>query len=176
MFGARYVGIGWLKHEFGKFSLEDAKKYVSAMNNFAATCKQHGLTFFYHFHGYEFVNVGGHDLFEYFMDNLTDDVVVELDLMWAEYGGADPVRILEKYGPRVKLLHMKDLRWGIGPIHRGMAPDATSVAMGNGQIDFPAVLRLAMKHGVELYIIEDEAEEAIEQIPVSLEYIERMRK
>jgi sugar phosphate isomerase/epimerase len=73
------------------------------------------------------------------------------------------------------LIHLKDMRWGIGPIHTGGAPDPTSVALGQGQVNIPAILRLAKEKGSVLFIIEDEAENAIDQIPQSLEFIERMR-
>lgn len=98
-----------------------------------------------------------------------------MDAMWTLYGGGDPVELMKKYGERVKILHLKDLRWGTGPVHTGSAPDATSVALGQGQVNFPAVLRLVREKGTELFIIEDEAENAIEQIPESLEYLERLK-
>ena len=95
--------------------------------------------------------------------------------MWTLYGGCDPVWLMQKYGHRIGLIHLKDLRWGTGPVHTGGAPDPTSVALGQGQVNFPAILRLAKEKGTQLFIIEDEAENAIDQIPLSLKFIERMK-
>lgn len=176
LFGAKYVGIGWLKHDLKNFDQEDAEFYIPRMNEFAAKCKKQGITFFYHFHGYEFGYGSNQPMLEYFMENLSADVAIEMDAMWTQYAGTDPVWMMQKYGERIKILHLKDMRWGVGPIHTGMAPDATSVPIGNGQVNFPALIRLAKEKGTELFIIEDEAVNASTQIPRSLEYLKRMEK
>jgi sugar phosphate isomerase/epimerase len=49
------------------------------------------------------------------------------------------------------------------------------VPVGQGQIDWRAVLKAAQKAGVEYYFIEDEAKNAVEQIPQSLRYLEQLR-
>lgn len=175
LFGAKYVGIGWLPHEYGNFNLEAANNAIEKMNKFAKSCKEGGINFFYHLHGYEFGYTGDMPMIDYLMQNLNEDVYFELDAMWTMYAGVDPVWLMQKYGERVKLIHLKDMRWGIGQIHFGGAPDPTSVAMGQGQVDFPAIIRLAKEKGAEFYIIEDEAENAIDQIPQSLNYIKRLR-
>jgi len=175
IFGAKYVGIGWLPHKFGNFSMEDAQRNIEKMNEFAAGCKKHGITFFYHLHGYEFGQAGDQSMISYFMENCSRDVFFEMDPMWVLHAGCDPVWLMEKYGDRIKLLHLKDMRWGVGPVHTGMARDATSVPLGQGQVNFPALLRLAMEKGTELFILEDEAENALEQIPQSLKYLEQLK-
>ncbi|MDB4583801.1 FG-GAP-like repeat-containing protein [Draconibacterium sp.] len=175
LFGAKYVGVGWMPHERGNFTIEDAKRNCAEMNEFAAKCKKKGLNFFYHLHGYEFGNANGQLMIDYLMENTSEDLTFEMDAMWTMYGGCDPVWLMKKYGHRIGLIHLKDMRWGIGPIHTGGAPDPTSVALGQGQVNIPAILRLAKEKGSVLFIIEDEAENAIDQIPQSLEFIERMR-
>ena len=174
LFGSKYVGVGWLPHD-GAFSLNDAKKNISKMNEFAEECKKNGITFFYHLHGYEFGDAGDEPMINYFMENCSKDMVFEMDVMWAKYGGCDPVWLMEHYGQRIKLIHLKDLRWDCGPSLTGSAPGATSVPLGWGQVDFPAILRLTKEKGTELLFIEDESEEAVEQLPISLEYLKKMK-
>ena len=175
LFGAKYVGTGGMPHERGNFTVEDARRNCTEMNHFAAECKKRGLTFFYHLHGFEFGDANGQPMIDFIMNNTTDNVTFEMDAMWVMYGGCDPVWLMNKYGERIKLIHLKDLRWGTGPIHTGSAPDPTSVVLGQGQVNFPAILRLANEKGTEIFIIEDEAENAIEQIPQSLEFLKRLR-
>jgi sugar phosphate isomerase/epimerase len=55
--------------------------------------------------------------------------------------------------------------------YSGSAPEASSVALGKGRIDIPAVLRAALRTGVKKFYIEDEAKNAAKQIPQSLNYI-----
>ena len=46
------------------------------------------------------------------------------------------------------------------------------MALGTGQVDWPALLRAAQKVGVKYYFIEDESPTAVEQIPQSLRFLE----
>ena len=72
-------------------------------------------------------------------------------------------------------MHVKDLRKGAAINSTGAAPDEDSVAVGAGQINWPAVLKAAQAAGVEYYFIEDEAKNAVEQIPRSLSYLESLK-
>lgn len=71
-------------------------------------------------------------------------------------------------------MHVKDLRRGAAINLTGSAPDSASVPVGQGQINWPAVLKAAQRAGVEHYFIEDEAVEAIDQIPLTLRYLEHV--
>ena len=87
-----------------------------------------------------------------------------------------PVKYLERYPDRFRLLHLKDLRKGTptGPL-TGHAQDETSNTLGTGLLDFPAILRAATKASVKLYYIEDEGPEARQQVPLSLQYLKSLR-
>ena len=102
-------------------------------------------------------------------------VFFELDVFWAQQGGADPAALIEKYPTRFKLMHVKDLRKGAAINLTGGAPDEDSVALGKGQVNWPAVLKAAQKAGLEHYFIEDEAKEAVDQIPQTLRYLEQVK-
>ena len=102
-------------------------------------------------------------------------VSFEMDVFWAVHGGADPVKLLRKYGRRFQLMHVKDWRQGAVGNLTGSAPDADSVAVGTGQVDWPAVLQAAQRAGVKHYFIEDEAVEAVDQIPSSLKHLESLK-
>jgi sugar phosphate isomerase/epimerase len=57
----------------------------------------------------------------------------------------------------------------------GDAPDDTSVVLGEGIVDIPAVLRAANKAGVKRHFIEDEHPQSEKQIPRSLEYLASLK-
>jgi hypothetical protein len=42
-------------------------------------------------------------------------------------------------------------------------------------MDWPAILRAAQKAGVKYYFIEDESPTSVQQIPLSLRFLERVR-
>lgn len=173
--GVKYVVCGWIPHEKGKFSEQNARDAAAMFNAAAEKLKNAGLTFTFHIHGYEFQPYKDGTLFDLLVRETKPAFVsYELDVFWAAQGGANPAALLEKYGSRFKLMHVKDLRKGAAINLTGSAPDSDSVPVGQGQIDWPAVLKAAQRAGVEHYFIEDEAVEAIDQIPVTLRYLEKV--
>jgi sugar phosphate isomerase/epimerase len=175
-FGVHYVGFAWIPHQ-GSFSKADAINAVAFMNETAQKLKKSGLHFFYHPHGFEFIPAeGGGTLFDYIAQNTIPEMSFQLDAFWAMRGGAEPALLLNKYPNRFSSLHIKDLMWGTPTSdYSGGAPDSTSVVIGKGQINWTEVLKAAIKSGVKHYYIEDEAENAIEQIPESLRYLKNLK-
>jgi len=174
--GAKYVMCAWIPHKSGNFSLDNAKKAVEDFNQAGKILKDNGLTFCYHAHGYEFQPHENGTLLDYLIKNTNPEYVsFEMDIMWIHFGGGDPAALLKKYGNRWKLMHVKDLKKGAAINSTGGGPDEDSVAVGQGQVDWAAVLKAAQKAGVEYYFIEDEAKNAVEQIPQSLRYLEQLR-
>ena len=66
----------------------------------------------------------------------------ELDLYWATKAGVDPIDVLNTYGKRIQLLHVKD-----------MAPDGSITTVGEGIIDFPPIFAAAGAQ-IRYYVIE----------------------
>ena len=76
-------------------------------------------------------------------------VTFEVDVLWATDGGADPVALLNRYGDRIKMLHIKD------GINVADPANATPVPMGQGEMDFAPILRAARRH-VDYYFYEQD--------------------
>ncbi|GAB3495201.1 sugar phosphate isomerase/epimerase [Spirosoma knui] len=174
--GASYVMVAWIPHQKSNFSLENAQKAVEDFNRVGKVLADNGLTFCYHNHGYEFQPYQDGTLFDYIVKN-TDPKYVsfEMDIMWAQHGGADPVKLLNKYGSRWKLMHLKDLRKGVKGDLSGGTPPENDVVLGQGQIDMPAVLKTAKKVGVKHYFIEDESNKEDVQVPQSIAYLKNLK-
>jgi sugar phosphate isomerase/epimerase len=171
--GVKYVICGWIPHTRGQFSEENTRAAIEVFNTAGEKLKAAGLTLAFHCHGYEFQPYKDGTLFDLLVQETKPEFVsYEIDVFWAAQGGADPAKLIEKYGSRFKLMHVKDLRKGAAINLTGAAPDSDCVPVGQGQINWPAVLKAAQKAGVEHYFIEDEAVEAVEQIPQSLRYLE----
>ncbi|HEX6022624.1 MAG TPA: sugar phosphate isomerase/epimerase [Solirubrobacter sp.] len=123
--------------------------YAEYLNEVGERARKAGQTLMVHNHNVEFEETfGGRTVFDILMAN-TDpkNVVFQLDLYWAANGGGldNPVDVLERYGKRIQLFHVKDMAAGAfpGPIE----------IVGRGIIDFPEIF--AASHGpVRYYVVE----------------------
>jgi sugar phosphate isomerase/epimerase len=176
LFGATWLGVGWIPHTVGSFNIQDAQKACDDFNAIGKKLKEKGCTFFYHPHGYEFAPYENGTLMDYIMAHTDKNLVYyEMDTFWTIIAGVDPLELLKKYPGRYALVHLKDLRRGVPVGLSGTAADETSVALGAGVVNFPALLREAVKQNIKFYFIEDEAKEAIDQVPVSLKYLKTLQ-
>jgi sugar phosphate isomerase/epimerase len=117
-------------------------KYLDALGERA---RKAGQTLMVHNHDVEFTTVfGGRTVYDILMAN-TDprNVVFQLDLYWATFAGADPVALLKRYGKRIQLVHVKDLR----------PSDRRIEIVGRGSIDFPRIFA-ASKGPFRYYVVE----------------------
>jgi sugar phosphate isomerase/epimerase len=173
--GLRYAGCAWIPHE-GPFDEQDCRRAIEVFNRAGAAAAKHGITFFYHNHGYEFAPHGDGTLFDLLVRETKPELVAfEMDVFWTVHPGQDPVALLRRYPDRWKLFHLKDLRKGVATGKLTGSEDVRNdVALGTGQIDLKAALREAVRIGVEHYFIEDESPSVLEQIPQSLRYLESL--
>lgn len=175
--GAKYVMTAWIPHKNGAFNLENAKKAVEDFNAAGKVLKENGITFCYHVHGYEFWPHENGTLLDYIITKTNPEYVsFEMDVMWTHFGGGDPVALLNKYGNRWKLMHLKDLRKGTKKDRTGLTPDENDVPLGTGELDIPGILKAAKKAGIKHYFIEDEspAPEIKSQVPESIAYLKSL--
>jgi len=177
LLGAKYVMTAWIPHQKGAFNLSDAKKALKVFTAAGKLLAKQGITFCYHVHGYEFQPYQDGTLLDYMIVNSDPKYVsFEMDILWVHFGGGDPVALLNKYGNRWKLMHLKDLRKGTPKDLTGYTSEENDVPLGTGEIDIPAVLRAAKKAGVKHYFIEDESSNVTKQIPQSIAYLKGLRE
>lgn len=174
--GLKYAGCAWIPHS-GDFDEKTCREAIQVFNNAGKVMAKHGLKFFYHVHGYEFQPYNQGTLLDLLITQ-TDPKLVsyEMDIFWIVFPGQDPVKLLNKYGKRWELAHLKDMRKGT---ETGALTGSTDVkndaAIGTGLMDIPAILKAAQKAGVKWYFIEDESPWSEQQIPRSLRYLEQVR-
>ncbi|MBI2513234.1 MAG: sugar phosphate isomerase/epimerase [Opitutae bacterium] len=173
-FGAEYVVVPWLKNQDGVF---DAAAVARDFDRWGAKLRAAGLKLGYHPHGFEFRPLpdGGTRFDTLVTQTKPENVCFEMDVFWVVHAGVDPVALLNKYPDRWRLMHLKDLRRGadVGT-HTGRAPATDNVPVGEGVIDWPAVLAAAQKVGVVHCLIEDETTEPLKSIPASLAYLRNL--
>jgi sugar phosphate isomerase/epimerase len=174
--GLETVICGWIPHEKA-LTPQDADNAIASFNRWGAAAAREKLRLGYHIHGYEFVASADGTLMHTLLER-TDPLLVdyEMDVFWVVRGGGDPVALLQRYGQRIRILHLKDIDRGTPTgITTGEAPDEASVPLGTGIVDWRAVMNAAVKARVKWYLIEDEHPEAVRQIPQSIEYLRRLK-
>lgn len=175
--GSHYVMCAWIPHNDGVLTFDDAKKAVADFNKMGRFLNDHGITFCYHAHGYEFQPYQKGTLLDYIINNTNPAwVSFEMDIFWIQFGGGDPVALLKKYGNRWKLMHLKDLKKGTKKDLTGQTFDENDVTLGTGEIDMPAILKQAKKIGIKHYFMEDESSSIITQLPQSISYLKSLKE
>jgi sugar phosphate isomerase/epimerase len=176
--GLQYVGCAWIPHDDSKpFDEKTCREAIAVFNRAGEALAKQGLKFFYHSHGYEFQPYQNGTLFDLLMAGTNPKFVnFQMDVFWIVHPGQNPVKLLEKYGPRWQLLHVKGMRdstpTGLLTGHSAVTND---MAVGTGKIDYVPILRAAKKAGVKWYVIEDESPLSEQQIPQSFHYLETLK-
>ena len=100
----------------------------------------------------------------------------------ARVSSADDVGVGPSFkGPTgLQLYSLRDMMKKQGPIAtldkaKAFGFQYVEVALGTGQVNWPALFTAAQKAGVKYYFIEDESPSAVEQIPQSLRYLESLK-
>ena len=156
--GQKYVGSGGFPAPGIGGSLENVLATAIVMDELGRRSVRNGTGKFYgHNHQGEFrttytdpVTGEVKPAWQFLVEN-TDPryVAFELDVLWATDGGADPVALLNRYGSRIKMLHIKD------GINVADPANATPVPMGQGEMDFRPILEAARRH-VDYYFYEQD--------------------
>ena len=175
--GVKWVGLAWYPHGDSGFTEADARRAIADFNQFGRTMKDAGLSFFYHNHGFEFAPYGDGTLLDLIIRE-TDPTLVhfEMDVLWTWLPNADPAALIRKYPGRFKLMHIKDMKPGVarGSLSGGL-PDDQQAAIGEGQVNWPAVLAAAQQDGFEYYYIEDETPDPMTNVPKSISYLKHLK-
>lgn len=115
-----------------------------------------GLRLLYHNHNAEFRRVAsGAMAYDLVLDQTDPELVgCELDCYWAASAGADVVRLIERLGDRLVLMHLTDR--GATARGRTITPIVAfdTVELGSGTMDLPRIVAAAKAVGVRAVILE----------------------
>ncbi|GAB3917983.1 sugar phosphate isomerase/epimerase family protein [Larkinella terrae] len=174
--GVKYVMCAWIPHNGDVFTLEDAKKASDVLNTAGKLLKDHGLSFCYHIHGYEFQPYKDGTFFDYLAENLEPQYVnFEMDVFWVKHPGQDPIALLKKYPHRFPLMHLKDRKPGTPGNNTGHVDVESNVAIGKGDLGIAEIMKQAKKSGVKHFFIEDESSRSMEQMPESVAFLQGLK-
>ena len=152
--------------------LTDWKWNADLFNKFGKQVSDAGMTFGYHNHSAEFKKFDGKTAFDHLF-GMTDPkhVKIELDVGWVTVARQDPIALLNQYKDRVIALHVKDVGKRTGD------KDPPSVAVGEGVVDWKAVIGTAKKNGTKAFFYEQEApytRPILESAKMSADYLSKL--
>ncbi len=159
--GHSYLVIPWIPPE-KRQTLDDYHRVAEEFSEIALKVFEAGFQFAYHNHDFEFEPIDGQVPFDILLDYTDPELVqIELDLFWIAHGGGDPLDYFARYPGRYPMVHVKD-----------RMPDGTMVDVGQGAVDFQAILGQSIEAGIKHYFVEhDQPEEPLESIRQSFEYL-----
>jgi sugar phosphate isomerase/epimerase len=136
--GMQRIVSGYLPPEaYG--DLAAIKRACAQLNEAQEVAAANGLSFGVHNHWWEFQRVGEVYPYQLWLDELDPAVFFELDMYWIQSAGRDPLEMVRLFADRAPLLHIKD-----GPARSDT--DASMVAVGDGVVNYPAIITAAAEH------------------------------
>ncbi|MED3965192.1 sugar phosphate isomerase/epimerase family protein [Niallia taxi] len=141
-----------------------AMAYIAEAEKMAERLKQHNIELYYHNHHIEFEKYDGQALLD-IMKEQTSNLGFELDVHWAQRGGANPIDVINRFAGRVALIHLKDYR--VGQIDLGDLKDMSNfmnkftgniefAELGQGNLDIKGIMEAGMNSGVQYFLIEQD--------------------
>jgi sugar phosphate isomerase/epimerase len=128
------------------------REVAASLNRIGERCAARGLRFGYHNHAFEFPPIpdGGGVLrgIDVLLGETDSQLVFwEPDVYWITKGGADPAAMIREYGGRVPITHLKDMTGD---------ERQTFAEVGEGTLDWPAILAASDGAGVEWHCVEQD--------------------
>ncbi|REL38900.1 sugar phosphate isomerase/epimerase [Rhodohalobacter sp. SW132] len=144
--GLKFIVSPWIGPQD---SLDDYREIADQFNEMGEIANSAGIRFAYHNHAYTFEEQDGQMPQDVLMENTDPDLVeYQMDIYWVALAGEDPAAWIEKYPGRFTTCHVKDLSNGANP---------ESTILGTGSIDYQELLPFSAEHGMENFIVEQEA-------------------
>jgi inosose dehydratase len=141
------------------FTDEEWMHFVSGLHEAGGYCKANGMELVYHFHAETVIEKK--EEIQRLADS-TDPGLVSLlyDTGHAYYGGTDPLELLKDLYPRIKYIHLKDVRKNILQWQRSNHIDFNTAVVkgvftvpGDGCIDFKPIFEELHNRGYEGWMI-----------------------
>ncbi|HLR28206.1 MAG TPA: sugar phosphate isomerase/epimerase [Ruania sp.] len=166
--GARFLRIGMMPFK-AMTSKEACQAWAAEVEPYAARLAEHGITLCYHNHHVDLIQFDGERIFD-IVRRVAPSLLFEVDLHWVQRGGMAPMDMLEAYSGACKLIHVKDFRIAPLPMevyerreemsHQEFMAVFTGLAqfaeVGQGNMNWPALLPAAEKAGAEYFLIEQD--------------------
>jgi sugar phosphate isomerase/epimerase len=153
-------------------TLADVRDLARRLNAAGQVFHAAGMQLCYHNHHIEFRRFEGRTMLEILYAETDPRYLLgEPDTYWIQYGGGNPVAWCERLRDRLPIIHLKDLV----VTHDNQV---TIAEIGNGNLDWPSILRAAAAAGCQWYCVEQDtcAGDPFDSLRQSFEYLAGLAK
>lgn len=133
-----------------------------------------GIRLGYHNHHWELQRLGDRTALRILMEECDPAIFFEVDTYWIQAGGGDPAQWIRKLKGRIPLVHLKDMTYGVDRTgaealkanegeteaelarrkQEALQPKGIMAEVGEGNLNWPEILRACGESGVRWHIIE----------------------
>jgi len=149
-------------------TIDDVLALADALSRAGEQLRSRGRLLTYLNRAHDFRKVGGKAILDLLYEHADPFLVhAELDTYFVQLGGGDPAAYCARLSGRLPLLHVKD--FGVGEDERPVA-----APLGDGNLNFPVILREAEAAACENYVIEQDVapgDDAFAAIAKSLRHL-----
>lgn len=175
--GAGFVVMPYVPNE-RRGGLDVYRALAQKLNETGQAAKDAGLRLCYHNHAFEFEPMEDSTPLETLMTNSDPSLVaLEVDVFWVSVAGHDPAAMLRQYSGRAPLVHLKDKASSAPQQFKEGLPPEDYKEVGNGTLDFAAILRACEETGVEHYFVEQDQTpgDPVASLRQSYEYLRKLQ-
>ncbi|MFW6163314.1 MAG: sugar phosphate isomerase/epimerase family protein, partial [Planctomycetota bacterium] len=146
-YGCSYAGIGGLPGEYR--NAEGFATFAKEASEVARRLAEGGLKFVYHNHNFELERFGDRTGLQILYEDSDPEVFLsEIDTYWVQAGGGSPAAWLRWLEGRAPCVHLKDMTM--------QGREQLMAEVGEGNLDWPAILEACKQAGTEWYIVEQD--------------------
>jgi len=180
----KHVAIGSMPGPYRTEGESGFQRFAAEASAVGETLHAAGLTFSYHNHSFEFVRfphlqADGTPGSRSGLDIIYDEsdaryLQGEIDTYWVQHGGGDPAAWTRRMKDRMPVIHLKDMVYMPEP-HERMGHQYMA-EVGEGNLNWPAILAACKEADVEWYAIEQDIcqRDPFESLRISYENLRRM--
>ena len=145
--------------------------FVKTLDHQHALYAAHGIELGYHHHNWEYIRLpNGKTRMDVLLEE-TKDIQFVHDTYWTTKCGLSSPAQIRQFGRRLMGIHLRDLSL----YKKGLQVLSKDAAVGDGVVDFPAVLQAAQEVGSPYLVIEQKCEQPYQQLQRSYEYCKKIQ-
>ena len=151
--GCDFTALGSPGGDIDASSMEKAVELAEIFKRQGDILGEAGIKLGYHNHHFEFTHIAGtrKTMLETIMDlTVGHNVYSELDVHWVTRGGGSPAAWIRKLAGRISVIHFKDFAL--------VERQPVFCEIGEGNLDWPEILKACEETGVRWYSIEQDKE------------------